>query len=114
MNGVSDTKREERTGPDSLQMAEQLGMVALPVSLVEYVKAGCRTRANTDSRYDCTRKWRGKQHARSKTKGKVTGGCRIALWRRLLAYLLIVDPGWLEAISDASQKPGHHAIDLSA
>jgi hypothetical protein len=42
------------------------------------------------------------------------GGCRITYWRQLLAYLLIVDPGWLKAISDASQGPGHRAIDLCA
>ena len=118
MNEVSDAKERKELGLTIYKWQSTVGWAAFPISLVEDVKAGCRIRANTDSRYDCTRKWRGKQHARErrglKDQAKVTGGCRITSWHWHLAYLLIVDPGWLKAISDASQKPGHHAIDLSA
>jgi hypothetical protein len=64
MNGWSlGHERQERLGLAVYKWKSTVGWTAMPISLVEYVKAGCRNRANTDGRYDCTRKWRGKKHA---------------------------------------------------
>jgi hypothetical protein len=117
MNGWSlRHEREEILGLAVYKWKSTVGWAAMPISLVEYVKAGCRNRANTDGRYDCTRKWRGKQHAREsrglRDHGKVAVESHTGA--SSLAYLLIVDPGWLKAISDASQRPGHRAMDLCA
>jgi hypothetical protein len=63
MKRVSDTKEREDWAWQSTNGNAVLGRAGFPISLVECVKDGCRNRANTDGRYDYTRKWRGKQHA---------------------------------------------------